>query len=313
VKISPRYFKVFVVIDNPGRLGNLMNRHGHLLAFAIDRGHVLIDVSFLNSSRYFPRLNTNLLQGFPRIPVAPIPLIVLRAGFWAFRRLHRAGALLGRLTADWIQCLDAPYPNAIDLESEAFESRIGKAGIVFLSGYIFEARSAFQRHAIQIRRQFAVSRETQTAERSLFRKLRSGASDVVGVHIRHTDFRTYCDGRWFYTAEQYAKVMKWHAECNLDRNVRFVICSDEPQRPESFAGLNCTFHAGDCASDLRALSLCDRIISTNSSFARAAAFLGKAPLLQIFDPDEPATHSFSKIEVLEEGWNWHSEKLKAAR
>jgi hypothetical protein len=71
-------FKVFIVIDNPGRLGNLMNRHAHLLAFAMRRKYALIDVSFLQSSRYFPRLNSNLLQGFPRLPVGPVPLIALR-------------------------------------------------------------------------------------------------------------------------------------------------------------------------------------------------------------------------------------------
>jgi hypothetical protein len=77
-----------------------------------------------------------------------------------------------------------------------------------------------------------------------------------------------------------------------------------------FDGLNVYVRRGDFVNDWYALSLCDRIISTASSFARAAAFLGDVPLLQIYNPDAPETHRFLTVEVLEEGWRWHGEMFE---
>ena len=302
--------KIFIIGDNPGRLGNLINRHGHLLAFAAEHGHMLIDVSFLNSARFFPTLNRNLLQGYPRLPAPPLPLIVLRIAFWCFRRFLWIAPQLERLTGGLIQRLDAPYPVTINLENPDVKAKIDHARILLLTGYLFEANGSFKRHGPLIRNQFSVLKSIQATERAFFGKFRNEASEIVGVHIRHTDFRTYCDGRWYYTTQQYAKVMKWYADHFPDRKILFVICSDEQQGAEAFEGLSVYVHRGNFVSDWHALSLCDRIISTASSFARAAAFLGDVPLLQIYNPDAPETHRFLKVEVLEEGWKWHGQMLE---
>ena len=132
----------------------------------------------------------------------------------------------------------------------------------------------------------------------------------MGVHIRHGDFRDYVGGRWFYTAAQYAQVMRWVAGNHPDRRFRFVVCSDEAQSPDAFPRLDVHIHSSDYQGDMHVLTLCDCIISTSSSFARAAAFLGNIPLLRIFDPDLPVSHKFVNIDVLEEGWHWEGEMIR---
>ena len=221
--------KIFIVADNPGRLGNLVNRHGHLLAFAAEHGHILIDVSFLKSAGFFPTLTRNLLQGYPRLPAPPLPPIILRIAFWCFRRFLRIAPELEWLTGGLIQRLDAAYPATVDLESPDVKAKIDDARVLLLTGYLFEANASFKRHRSLIRDQFSVLKSIQAKERAFFGQLRNEASEIVGVHIRHTDFRTYCDGRWYYTARQYAKVMKWYADHFQDRKILFVICSDEEQ------------------------------------------------------------------------------------
>ncbi len=302
--------KVLLVSDNPGRLGNLLNRHGHLLAYAIEHGCILIDVTFFGYARMFPRLHRNVLRGRPFLPFFLLPEFYGRIVFWLIRKLLRFAPRLERLSGGAVKHIDALYPAVINLESEETTAALAPVRIAFLTGYLFEATEFFKKHAEAIRQQFAFPKPVVSRERAYLESLREKGAEIVGVHIRHTDYRTYCDGRWFYTVQQYADVMRWYAAQQSPRPVQFVICSDEKQSPEDFAGLSCSIHAGDYLGDLCVLSLCDRLISTKSSFSRAAAFLGNQPLLQIFDPGDPSTHSFTKIEALEEGWTWHTEMLK---
>jgi hypothetical protein len=296
--------KILIVTDNPGRLGNLMNRHGHLLAFAIEHNYVLVDYSFLNISPTFPRLNANLLQGTPNFRVGRTPSLFLKIGFRAFRLFHQWGSGVRRVTNGAVEFLAAQYPTTVKMEDDGFRASIGSAKIIFLSGYLFEARSLFAKHAAEIRSQFDFDEETKMQGRKYLSLLREPGVEIVGVHIRQTDFRTYVGGRWFYTAEQYARVMRWLVAQYSDRQLRFLVCSDERQTLDAFHGLDVHLHSSSYAADMFVLTRCDRLISTSSSFARAAAFLGRIPLLRIFDPDLPASHKFEEIEVLEEGWEW---------
>ena len=296
--------KILIVTDNPGRLGNLMNRHGHLLAFAIEHAYVLLDYSFLNVSPTFPRLNANLLQGTPNINVGRTPPLLLKIGFRAFRLFHRWRNCVRRVTNGAVEFLQARYPTIVNMEDAGFRASIGSAKIVFLSGYLFEARSLFAKHAAAIRSQFDFDEEIKNQGGGYLSALREPGLEVVGVHMRQTDFRTYVEGRWFYTAEQYASVMRWLVAQQPDRQIRFLVCSDERQSLDAFHGLDVHIHSSSYAADMFVLTRCDRLISTSSSFARAAAFLGNIPLLRIFDPDLPASHKFEKIDVLEEGWEW---------
>jgi hypothetical protein len=302
--------KIFIVTDNPGRLGNLMNRHGHLLAYALENQCALVDYSFLDFAAGFPRLRGNLLQGTPDVRIGTVPLVVRKTGFRIMRLLGRWRDLLRRVTRGAVAFVEAPYPTVADLESAAFAESIEGARIVLLAGYLFEARTLFAKHAGLIRSQFAFAERVQRSGGEYIAALREPGVELVGVHLRHTDYRQYDGGRWFYTAPQYAQVMRWVARQQPDRRFRFVVCSDEPQSAEAFAGLDVHLHSSDYWTDLYVLTQCSRLISSSSSFSRAAAFLGKIPLLRIFDPDLPASHQFLPIEVLEEGWVWEGQMIQ---
>jgi hypothetical protein len=135
--------------------------------------------------------------------------------------------------------------------------------------------------------------------RQMVAELRQEADLVVGVHIRHGDYRTFYGGRYFYTLEEYHQMMLRIVDAYPGRRVSFFISSNEPFDISLFEGCRCRrFGAvpnGDI-TDLTTLSMCDRILGPWSTYSRWASFIGEVPLCFIEHKDQAFTDdSFSTV------------------
>jgi hypothetical protein len=52
---------------------------------------------------------------------------------------------------------------------------------------------------------------------------------LVGVHVRHRDYRSFMDGRYFYPFTTYVELMRSVAAMVAPRRAAFFVCSDEAQ------------------------------------------------------------------------------------
>lgn len=301
--------KWILVTDNPGRLGNLITRHAHLLAFAIEHGYGLVDYSFLDNARHLPCITHSYLYGVPYIPSGMHMQYLARTFFRLFREMQRMitgtdgfrevshMSTLGKLVYVEHTC----YPQFVELDGAEFKARTGQARVLLLAGYVYRADELFRKHAKAIRLQCTVSKEASEDGDKYFVQPKGFQGEVVGIHIRHTDYKTFCGGIYFFTAEQYADAMRSYVESRRKSgvDVRFIICSDATQHVEAFSGLAVSIHQGNSVSALYTLSRCSSIIGTDSSFARVAAFLGDSKLYQMLDSSLPVSEaSFSKLDVL---------------
>ena len=297
---------VLVVTDNPGRAGNLMLRHAHLFAFAREYGHILIDYTFLNITTDFPALSRNLLCGYPRLPFPRVPTLLTRIGFFLFRKFH---AMLGWENGSWlrgkVRSRLCQFPEVTSLESSDFREQYDGTSVLFLAGYIYRANEAFAKHADAIRFQLGSWPELE-APADEYVKQRRGASGatLVGLHIRHGDYRTYCDGQFFFTAEQYAERLRQLAASDPQRSWKFIVCSDEKQPPSAFTGLDVSLHEGTAREDMNVLGKCDYVMGTESSFVRIAAFLGNKPLWQMLDMTTPISLDLFEVQEVVRAVNW---------
>jgi len=297
---------VLVVTDNPGRTGNLMIRHAHLLAFAREQGHVLIDYTFLKATGDFPALSRNLLCGYPRWPFPRVPALVTRIGFFLFRKLHAA---LGWQGGSWlggsIRTRLCAFPEVTRLESAEFREEYAGARVLFLAGYVYRANEAFAKHAEAIRLQLRPWPEVdRRAEEYVAEKRGALGATLVGVHIRHGDYRTYCDGQFFFTADQYAERLRQLSASDPQRRWKFIVCSDEPQPSSAFAGLDVSLHQGSAREDMTVLGKCDYVLGTESTFVRMAAFLGNKPMWQMVDMTAPISLDCFKVQEVVHAVDW---------
>ena len=131
------------------------------------------------------------------------------------------------------------------------------------------------RHIFQPRKDI-----TDRAER-MMAEIRRDNDLVVGIHIRHGDYKTFWDGRYYYTLEEYHQFMLQIKALHPDKRVAFFISSNEQFDVSTFEGCRCYRFGKEPSGDmldLHTLSLCDRILGPWSTYSRWASFIGEVPL-----------------------------------
>lgn len=116
---------------------------------------------------------------------------------------------------------------------------------------------------------------------TLMLEIRKDADIIVGVHIRHGDYKTFFGGRFYYTLEDFHTLMKRIRDLYNNKRVAFFISSNESFDVNVFNDCKCYRFdkepSGDIL-DLHTLSLCDYIIGPWSTYSRWASFIGEVPL-----------------------------------
>ena len=122
---------------------------------------------------------------------------------------------------------------------------------------------------------------------------------VVGVHVRHGDYKTFYNGRYYYTLDEFHQMMQRIQAIYKEEKVAFFISSNEAFDLNVFTGCHCYRFGKEPSGDildLYTLSLCDRIIGPWSTYSRWASFIGEVPLCFIENKDQIFTDkSFSVV------------------
>lgn len=150
--------------------------------------------------------------------------------------------------------------------------------------------------------------------------IRKKADIIIGVHIRHGDYKTWRNGRHYYTIDEFHHFMIQLKGLFPCKKVVFFISSNELFSTDVFTDCTCyRFEkepSGDIL-DLYTLSLCDKIIGPWSTYSRWASFIGEVPLCFIKDRkqtlrDEDFSivndfHHFKSGESTEDFWRNNTE------
>ncbi len=119
----------------------------------------------------------------------------------------------------------------------------------------------------------------------IFEQYKKDGYFIIGVHIRRGDYEKWENGAYYYSFETYADFMNQVRAIHEDKKVCFYLASNEKIPMELFKDFTCfTIKDANAATDLYALSLCDRIFGPPSTFSRWASFVNHVPLYFIFDP-----------------------------
>lgn len=146
---------------------------------------------------------------------------------------------------------------------------------------------------------FQPKQEIIDKAKRMMSNIRREADLVVGVHIRHGDYKTFYNGRYYYTLEEFHQFMLRIQTLYADKRVAFFISSNESFSVDLFEGCRCYRFGKEPSGDildLHTLSLCDRIIGPWSTYSRWASFIGEVPLCFIKDRNQQfSDDSFSTV------------------
>lgn len=146
---------------------------------------------------------------------------------------------------------------------------------------------------------FRPRKEITDKAEAMIANIHKNADIVIGIHIRHGDYKTWRGGRHYYTLEEFHGFMKKLKNLYSDQRVAFFISSNESFSTDIFTDCECYRFGKEPSGDildLYTLSLCDRILGPWSTYSRWASFIGEVPLCFIKNKDQQLSNeSFSVV------------------
>lgn len=277
-----------IVEDTYGRLGNHLLTLVHAMAFAAERKAMLIYVSLDPYAHYFHRFRHNLLCSYPRslpLPLAPSlakRLMVRGRAAW-LGRAAASNPLFSRLVfgpdGERIR-RHMPGRRVTDLDAFAHDSGLESVRVLALPGFHLHGPSLVAKHRESLLPWLKPHPDYHDRIETPLAKLRSRHRRVIGVHVRHEDYRTWQGGRFYYPLETYRRWMQALAAETTEASTGFFVASTEDLQGVDWGGLDVAL-GGGVVEDLFGLAGCDAILGPPSTFSLFSAFYGGVPLLQV--------------------------------
>jgi len=285
--------KLLLIAGRCGRLANRLVLFANFIALAEEHGHRLGNCTFHTYAHLFETTRSDVYCRYPAaaarrslLDMVPGVAPLIRKTRLFAHGVRMACLLNERLGGFGGRAMTFREKHGVDLEQPEVWAQTRGASVVFIMGWAFRAPGYVERHAGKIRAYFQPIEPHERASREMVERLRRDAGVVVGVHIRHGDYREWRGGKYFFEIDRYAAWMKELAGQFPGRKTAFLVCSDEPRHQREFPGLSVGFGAGVPVQDLCALARCDYVIGPLSSFSQWASFYGNKPLFHFRDRND---------------------------
>lgn len=274
---------MLVVVEDGGGLANRLFVFANVIATGLATGHQVANPAFRRWADSFEGTEGDSLSFFPRRTRAlfggPLP-----ARISASLSFRCSNLLAGSRGFGPVRAITLRWPQFCDLDAPETVADLRRRRLVLLKGWLFRNPSGVERHTTLIRDLFRPVPAIRKEAEQVVDAARAQGDFLVGVHVRHHDYRAFMDGRYFYPFQTYVTLMHALAATVMPRRATFLVCSDEAQDPSIANDLPVTFSSMGPVHDLWALSRCDLLMGPPSTFSTWAAFLGEAPLWEIDDP-----------------------------
>ena len=264
-----RQTTVIKVGDTYG-LCNRLFPFAHLLAAAVEYGWSIRHAAFAEFSDFFEGTNTQPVPVYPPLGTfarraARMLTPVTTVGCRVFRKMK------------WHSCIAIEDHQTCDLSDHFIRQTVESCRVTQLAGLYFYDTLAFSKHADLVRQYFCPIPFVHDLVSQSLSPARAGSDVVVGVHIRHGDYQTFCNGIMYYTFAEYARLMKTVAELFPGKRVSFLVCSNAALPKGELHGLRVHPGPGHVVGDVYALARCDYIIGPPSTYSEWASFYGQVP------------------------------------
>lgn len=210
-----------------------------------------------------------------------------------FQSVERIAIRVLNQSSTHFQTIDL-QPDGPEIGTTDFKTKLTSKPVTFIRGFIYdnslpdiaEEHPAIT-HYLRPRKRFVSGIEQPIQE------LRNGSDIVLGIVIRHGDFKTWRGGELYFETSDYVRLMNQAVEYLAPKKVSFFIASDEVQPSDAFKHHRYFFRAGYPIENLGALALCDGMLAAESSFTGWSQYYGAVPTFHITrDLDQS---SFSQV------------------
>ena len=286
-----------IVITNKGWLGNALFVFANFIACAEENNLTIANPALDEYAELFQTTSEDFFCRYP-------PRKSFYKGNKTTRRLlNRTAYLLTRALVrsgiNWkrLRPIALDHGEELHLDSPEFIASLSRGQLIFVQGWLFRERSNFGKHADKIRKYFTPLQPFLDNVDSLIRQAREGYDVLVGVHIRHGDFKTFMGGKYFFEIDEYIRVMERVAQLFPDKKVGFLVCTNVEVKSSALSQHQVTFGRGQIIEDMYSFARCDYIVGPPSTYTMWASFYGRVPLYIIEDSSKtPALADFNSVQ-----------------
>jgi hypothetical protein len=251
-----------IFVHDKGRMANNMLQYGHVYAWGREHGCQTVSIRFAYKYPWFHICHTphhNFLT-------------------YVFAKYAAKWGLIPTVSFDEE---DADYSR----EEQLMLSR----RMILVEGWYARWYDLFLKYKPEILQLFAFD---EAVEQKAKERLGDMWGVRLGVHIRRGDYATFQGGRFFYSDEQYVRIIRdYYDHCYPKERLNVYICSNDPNLDkdyyrEQLSNFFVYFPEGNPAEDLCLLSKCDNLMGPPSTFTLVASMYQNQPLYWIEDPDK---------------------------
>lgn len=253
----------------PRRTGQLCNQLfliAHFSATAIENDLVFRYPCFEYSLKHFPHLNK-------------LPKISISNASESRNRFRARSYKLLRICASkspWHHYYLNDGLPFIDTGADSFVD-IARRKVAVCEGFGFRDVNNIRKHHESIRALFDLSPNVKDCVDDFVAKNIPSNSIVVGFHVRRRDYKTFCNGQYYFPDSAW---QKWIAQCRemiRNQNQRFlgIIFSDEDVSQLVESDDDLVPGTGGVFTDLELMSRCDLIVGPPSTYSGWASFTGQ--------------------------------------
>lgn len=289
---------MLIIASKPGQLGNRLFLFAQFIGCARDHKIAVVNAGFDEYAPYFQTTNRDLFCRYPpqasTLPRgATARKVLYKICYYAARALVKSG-----FESDALRAVSLDWEEELRLDDPKFLAKLKRRQLVLMQGWLFRDEPAVARHAQAIREYFRPREEFRANVSALIERAREACDVLVGVHIRHGDYRTYKGGQYFYELETYAALLERVESLWPERRVAFLICSNAEQDKSFLSRFQNISGTGHLIEDMYALAACDYLIGPPSTYTMWASFYGEVPLYMIEDPRRaPALADFQTCGI----------------
>jgi hypothetical protein len=285
---------MIVIADKYGQLGNRLFVFAHFIGWGIEHGVKIANPSFDEYAQYFEGTVADPWCRYPSRPIFCLNVARSRHRNYNLVRLaSRIGKRL-KISTPWIGRLDIDWAESYELGEEEHIRTLRSRKFTLVRGWQYRDEANLHKHVHAIRIYFTPRPSHVRRIDELLAKVRAACDVVVGVHIRRGDYSNFMDGRYYYEPAVYREMMSKVRRLLRDKEVGFLICSNEPVDPKFYSSFNVHLGPNHLIEDMYSFARCDYLIGPPSTYTMWASYYGGVPLLQIADPSiDPTLANFA--------------------
>ncbi len=231
---------------------------------------------------------------------------------WSRRWMKTVGVMLRLwgLLSGWLQ-LHLPHGDSIvlDLSDQGFNKHVQNARTTLLSGWLIRSWKLVEQQQVPLRKAIQPERSFVSLASKHVASIHEHCDVLVGVQIRHGDYKHWQNGKYFFSTEEVAAQMRAVEVAYPQKRVGFLVTSDEPQDESLFEGLNWWWSQGAAQKGghyllgILELGMCDFIVAPHSTFSAWAALYGDKPLYWMQRGNKSFTPEAAvKLSALKDHW-----------